>query len=260
MGKYYCDYCDVFLTHDSSSVRRAHNSGRNHLSNVRDYYANLGSDRAQELIDQITRAFENGGGGKARILQLGPGGLPMSMGANATFVPPPSGGLPPMRFAGGPMGGGPMGGPGFGGPPPGMGGPPGMGMGGPGAPPMRFAPPQQQFGGPGGPPGMGGPPPPGMPMPPPGFRPPPGGMPPPFLPPGAATMSAGPTGALPPPPSMQSGFPPTQAGMNASPSPAPSASASASAAAGAGSPPPPAGGAKLINGLNPERARMLGLI
>lgn len=59
MGKYYCDYCDVrthrpplsrrmltstiigqvFLTHDSSSVRRAHNSGRNHLSNVRDYYA-----------------------------------------------------------------------------------------------------------------------------------------------------------------------------------------------------------------------------
>jgi hypothetical protein len=62
------DYCDVFLTHDSMSgaflsrlpplfiaysfdidrlladlldslVRKAHNSGRNHLSNVRDYYA-----------------------------------------------------------------------------------------------------------------------------------------------------------------------------------------------------------------------------
>ncbi|KWU45738.1 zf-U1-domain-containing protein, partial [Rhodotorula sp. JG-1b] len=144
MGKYYCDYCDVFLTHDSSSVRRAHNSGRNHLSNVRDYYANLGSDRAQELIDQITRRYENGGGGQARILQLGPGGLPMSMGSNATFVPPPSGGAPPR------------------------------------------------------------------------FRPPPGGgMPPPFLPAGAATMSAGPTGA---PPSMQSGMAPPGM-MNASPPP-----------------------------------------
>jgi len=53
--KHYCDYCDVFLTHDSASgsfhgwkhstfthhyiVRKAHNSGRNHLANVRDYYA-----------------------------------------------------------------------------------------------------------------------------------------------------------------------------------------------------------------------------
>ncbi|WFD32432.1 U1 small nuclear ribonucleoprotein C [Malassezia sp. CBS 17886] len=38
MGKHYCDYCDVFLTHDSTSVRKAHNCGRNHLQNVRDYY------------------------------------------------------------------------------------------------------------------------------------------------------------------------------------------------------------------------------
>ena len=36
----------VFLTHDSSSVRRAHNSGRNHLSNVRDYYASAFSSAA----------------------------------------------------------------------------------------------------------------------------------------------------------------------------------------------------------------------
>jgi hypothetical protein len=32
------DYCDVYLTHDSMSVRKAHNSGRNHLRNVVDYY------------------------------------------------------------------------------------------------------------------------------------------------------------------------------------------------------------------------------
>ncbi|KAF8303382.1 zf-U1-domain-containing protein [Clavulina sp. PMI_390] len=62
MPKHYCDYCDVFLTHDSMSVRKAHNSGRNHLSNVRDYYASLGHDKAQNIIDQITQAYESGGG------------------------------------------------------------------------------------------------------------------------------------------------------------------------------------------------------
>ncbi|KAJ6628799.1 U1 zinc finger-domain-containing protein [Mycena sp. CBHHK59/15] len=62
MPKHYCDYCDVFLTHDSTSVRKAHNSGRNHLSNVRDYYASLGHDKAQSIIDQITSAYETGGG------------------------------------------------------------------------------------------------------------------------------------------------------------------------------------------------------
>jgi hypothetical protein len=25
MPRYYCDYCDVFLTHDSPSVRKQHN-------------------------------------------------------------------------------------------------------------------------------------------------------------------------------------------------------------------------------------------
>lgn len=32
------DYCDVYLTHDSMSVRKAHNSGKNHLKNVVQYY------------------------------------------------------------------------------------------------------------------------------------------------------------------------------------------------------------------------------
>ncbi|KAF8592160.1 zf-U1-domain-containing protein [Ramaria rubella] len=108
MPKHYCDYCDVFLTHDSTSVRKAHNSGRNHLSNVRDYYASLGHDKAQNIIDQITSAYESGGGPP-------PGGFgfgPAHLGA-----PPPGGGFggPPMGFGGPP--------PGFGGPPPGFGGP-----------------------------------------------------------------------------------------------------------------------------------------
>ncbi len=30
MPRYYCDYCDVYLTHDSAAVRKAHNTGRKH--------------------------------------------------------------------------------------------------------------------------------------------------------------------------------------------------------------------------------------
>lgn len=49
----YCDYCDVFLTHDSSSVRKAHNLGRVHQQNVRDYYASVASELAE--IEQLER-------------------------------------------------------------------------------------------------------------------------------------------------------------------------------------------------------------
>ncbi|KAI0772070.1 U1 zinc finger-domain-containing protein [Trametes elegans] len=139
MPKHYCDYCDVFLTHDSASVRKAHNSGRNHLANVRDYYASLGHDKAQSIIDQITAAYESGnpppggfGFGPQHLAPPGPpfGGPPMGYGAPPFGGPPPFPGRPPM--------------------PPGMSGPPGM-MGPPGAPPF---PPNGAV-----PPGMG---PPGM--------------------------------------------------------------------------------------------------
>ncbi|EJU06616.1 zf-U1-domain-containing protein [Dacryopinax primogenitus] len=101
MPKHYCDYCDVFLTHDSTSVRKAHNSGRNHLQNVKDYYASLGHDKAQDIIDQITKAYESG---------LPPGGAGFGVGALGAGQAPPMGfppGMPPP-------------------PPPGMVPPPGM--------------------------------------------------------------------------------------------------------------------------------------
>ncbi|KAF8204705.1 U1 small nuclear ribonucleoprotein C [Pholiota molesta] len=126
MPKHYCDYCDVFLTHDSTSVRKAHNSGRNHLSNVRDYYASLGHDKAQNIIDQITSAYESGG--------PPPGGF--GFGPQHLGGPPPGFGAPPMGYGGQPM------------PPPGFGGrfPPMMPPGAPPFPPNNM------------PPGMGGPP------------------------------------------------------------------------------------------------------
>ncbi|KAI0368096.1 Sua5/YciO/YrdC/YwlC family protein [Pilatotrama ljubarskyi] len=185
MPKHYCDYCDVFLTHDSASVRKAHNSGRNHLANVRDYYASLGHDKAQSIIDQITAAYESGnppppGGFGFGPQHLGPpappfGGPPMGYGA-PFGGPPPFAGRPPM--------------------PPGMPGPPGM-MGPPGAPPF----------------------PPNGPVPPPGMGPPgmgPGGFPPPGMPPFPPSANAGgPPGG--PPGGNRPPFPPGGPGSNGPP-------------------------------------------
>jgi U1 small nuclear ribonucleoprotein C len=43
------------------NARKAHNTGRNHISNVRDYFANLGTNQAQNMIDQIVHSHEGGG-------------------------------------------------------------------------------------------------------------------------------------------------------------------------------------------------------
>ncbi|KAI0004930.1 U1 zinc finger-domain-containing protein [Russula compacta] len=159
MPKHYCDYCDVYLTHDSASVRKAHNSGRNHLANVRDYYASLGHDKAQSIIDQITSAYESGGGpppggfgfGPQHLTPSGPGfgpppgygGLPPGFGRSMFLAPdralnasiPP--GCPPIPPNGAPPGGSPFPPPNFSGsggpPPPHLGGPP-PSSGNPGSP------------------------------------------------------------------------------------------------------------------------------
>ena len=34
MPRYYCDYCDMYLTHDSSVGRKQHNYGWKHRENV----------------------------------------------------------------------------------------------------------------------------------------------------------------------------------------------------------------------------------
>ena len=60
MPKYYCDYCDTFLTHDSPSVRKTHCDGRKHKENVKFYYQKWMEDQAQRLIDATTDAFKAG--------------------------------------------------------------------------------------------------------------------------------------------------------------------------------------------------------
>ena len=39
MPKYFCDFCDVYLTHDTLNARRSHNQGWKHKANVRAYYS-----------------------------------------------------------------------------------------------------------------------------------------------------------------------------------------------------------------------------
>merc|ERR1711893_43948 len=142
MPKYYCDYCDTYLTHDSPSVRKTHCAGRKHKENVKFYYQKWMEEQAQSLIDATTAAFKAG--------KL-PGGVP---GPGGVSIPPPMN----MRTG---MPGPPPGMPGM---PPGMGPPPGM------PPHPMMGPPRPGMGPPMGPP-MGGPmgPRPGM-VPHPGMR------------------------------------------------------------------------------------------
>jgi U1 small nuclear ribonucleoprotein C len=144
------------------------------LEELADVCAALGHDKAQNIIDQITSAYESGGGPP----QGGFGFGPQHLGA-----PPPAFGGPPTAF-------GP--------PPPGFGGrkyisqserirvnshnvagPPGPPFSGPGYP-LMMPPGVPPFPPNGVPPGMGFPPP---------FPPPPGGTMPPFAPQNLAPTS-----------------------------------------------------------------------
>ncbi|KAF5559182.1 U1 small nuclear ribonucleoprotein C [Fusarium napiforme] len=179
MPKFFCDYCDVYLTHDSMSVRKAHNSGRNHLRNVVDYYQQIGHEKAQSVIDSITSSYAAEGQAHANPM------LPQNQPGHG-FPPPPfafPGGIPPPPF-------------------------PGM----PGAPPGQFPQglPPPPGGGRGMPPMPPFPGPNGMPVPPNGlpFPPPPGGFP--FPPPGAPGGPGAAGGAPPPFPGMPGMPPPGQ--------------------------------------------------
>ncbi|EMS50065.1 U1 small nuclear ribonucleoprotein C [Triticum urartu] len=108
MPRYYCDYCDTYLTHDSSSkpgmvlggmsiwhdyvadfasssvpsVRKQHNAGYKHKANVRNYYQQFEEQQTQSLIDQRIKehlgqaaAFQVGAPFNQHLLQY-PGNMP----------------------------------------------------------------------------------------------------------------------------------------------------------------------------------------
>ncbi|KAI8928637.1 U1 zinc finger-domain-containing protein [Entophlyctis helioformis] len=151
MPRYYCDYCDIFLTHDSAAVRRAHNTGWKHKMHVENYYnQEVPPSHIQQVVDNITRAYiEAGYPGFPELVPVGANGRPQEPQQQVPFRPPGPHGFNPYQRP-------PM--PGMPGMPPGM--PP---------PPYAQARPPYPPGMPGMPPGM--PPPPygypGMPPPPP---------------------------------------------------------------------------------------------
>lgn len=82
MPKYYCDYCDTYLTHDSPSVRKTHCTGRKHRDNVKFYYQKWMEEQAQSLIDATTAAFK---AGKIAQNPFAPPGAP----GKGMAIPPP---------------------------------------------------------------------------------------------------------------------------------------------------------------------------
>ncbi|KAG0044262.1 hypothetical protein BGZ83_010494 [Gryganskiella cystojenkinii] len=204
MPKYYCDYCDIFLTHDSSSVRKAHNAGRNHLINVKNYYTDLKPEVTQSVVDAVAKAYAEAGQSMPAQYSgypqqySAPGFNPYGRPPSFPQLPP---GMPPMRPGEAPPGGvhglPPR-------PPMFMGArPPLPGMqhsAGPPPPPGQFPPPMGfPPGAPFPPPGM----PPFMPPPPPGqFAP--GQFPPPGANGGAPFRPPPPHFSIPPPSSAPS--------------------------------------------------------
>ncbi|KAI6239637.1 U1 small nuclear ribonucleoprotein C [Aphelenchoides fujianensis] len=86
MPKYYCDYCDAFLTHDSPSVRKTHNGGRKHKEHVRQFYQQWMEQQAQKLVDATARAFTQ----NRMFPQQGPlAGMGIPMPARPPMMPLP---------------------------------------------------------------------------------------------------------------------------------------------------------------------------
>lgn len=127
MPRYYCDYCDTYLTHDSPSVRKQHNAGYKHKANVRTYYQQFEEQQTQSLIDQKIKEhlgsqyqvgatfnqFLQANPQRPRLPVLPPPILPMGapqMHMGAPFVPgvrppvlpPPISGAPPVSGYGAP--------------------------------------------------------------------------------------------------------------------------------------------------------------
>ncbi|EGC36189.1 hypothetical protein DICPUDRAFT_32190 [Dictyostelium purpureum] len=62
MPKYYCDYCDKYLTHDSPSVRKSHTVGKQHKLAVQLYYQQFEAEFTQSLIESRLKEYEENKG------------------------------------------------------------------------------------------------------------------------------------------------------------------------------------------------------
>lgn len=91
MPKYFCDYCDTYLTHDSPSVRKTHCAGRKHRENVKFYYEKWYEQNLQKVQKLQQRQMN-----QFNLLQRPPPMPPPGTFPARLDLPPPSltGGLP----------------------------------------------------------------------------------------------------------------------------------------------------------------------
>mmetsp|Transcript_32707 Transcript_32707/g.72245 ORF Transcript_32707/g.72245 Transcript_32707/m.72245 type:complete len:296 (+) Transcript_32707:158-1045(+) len=91
MPRYYCDYCDTYLTHDSPAVRKQHNTGYKHKANVRNFYSQF-EDVRNEMMEAAGASGPGPMGGMGMGPPMGMGRPPMGMGPMGMGPRP---GMPP---------------------------------------------------------------------------------------------------------------------------------------------------------------------
>ncbi|CAK4071606.1 unnamed protein product [Aphanomyces euteiches] len=102
MPRYYCDYCDTYLTHDSQAGRKQHNRGWKHRENVKLYYEGIIQGQGVTMTPGAWLRPDAGrpGGGAPR---------PPMMFRPPMMIPPPMGMRPPPLVGGIPPRGPPPG-------------------------------------------------------------------------------------------------------------------------------------------------------
>lgn len=89
MPKYYCDYCDVKLSHDSPNGRKIHRAGRKHIKNVRLYYQKWLEEQVQLVVNATTAAINAG------IINNNPFAIPAQLPAMEPSAPATPGVMTP---------------------------------------------------------------------------------------------------------------------------------------------------------------------
>jgi len=99
MTRYYCEYCDAYLTHDSATVRRQHISGFKHKANVRNYYLQFTNfqQNVQNMPPPMAMPGMMGGGQQMPGMMMPP---PMMMGQQQQppQQPPQMMMMPPPKY------------------------------------------------------------------------------------------------------------------------------------------------------------------
>jgi U1 small nuclear ribonucleoprotein C len=84
MPKYYCEYCNIYLTHDALHVRRDHNKGWKHIKNVQTHFMKH-VDQMQMELEEIYRGYREIGD----TPPIPPGTVSDAIMSRIRSIPPP---------------------------------------------------------------------------------------------------------------------------------------------------------------------------